>query len=216
MLTLSEEFLILCIHESKGAFIGSTLERLKPGLGGAILMELAMMGRIQNTQNHRLQLVDDSPTGGDILDEALAVLKSSEKDRKLGYWIKTLSQKTDKFRKLIVESLVEKGVITHEDESFSWVIPTPLQPKIKASPKYLLIERLRQSVLASEELQAGDLVLLNLLRTCSLLDLVFLRDERKLAGQSINEAFVGQAFQDPVLQTIQEIETVIADLIEED
>jgi Golgi phosphoprotein 3 len=216
MLTLFEELLMLSIHEAKGTFIGSTVDRLKPGLVGAILAELALSGKIQTTSNHRLQLCDDSQTQLELFNEALSALKESEKERKFGYWINTLSQSKEKFRKQVVEGLIQKGIVTQEDDRLLWVIPSPLQTEVKASAKYQVIQRLRGCVLASENIQPRDIILLSLVRACGLLDLVFLRDERKLAGRAINELFYSQAIKDPVFQTIQEIEAALADLVEED
>ena len=65
-------------------------------------------------------------------------------------------------------------------------------------------------------IQPRDIVLLSLLRACGLLELVFLRDERKLASRKINQLFYNQALTDPVLQTIQEIESAIVELVEDD
>ena len=216
MFTLFEVLFILSIHGEKGTFIGSSIEQMKPGLAGAILTELALLGKIQTSNNHRLKLADDSPTNIEVLDEALTVLKESEKERKFGYWINPLSQRKDKFRKLIVESLIHKGTVKQEDDRLVWVIPSPLHAEINASTKYWVNEQLRRVVLISEEIQPRDIVLLSLLRACGLLELVFLRDERKLASRKINQLFYNQALTDPVLQTIQEIESAIIELVEED
>lgn len=216
MLNLFEELLLLSIHEGKGTSIASTVDALKPGLGGAVLAELALLGKIQTSNNHRLQLVDDSQTDVEVLNDALNTIKESEKERKLGYWINNFSQKKDKYRKQILESLVQKGILAQEDDHLLWAVPSPLQPEIKASAKFWVIKRLRNVAIASEDIQPRDIILLSLVRACGLLDLVFLRDERKLAGRTINQLFYSQAIKDPVFQTIQEIESAIADLVEED
>jgi hypothetical protein len=216
MLTIFEEFLLLSIHETKGTFISSSVERLKPGLVGAILAELVLMGKIQTSDNHRLLLINDSPTNDEILDGVLSTLKKVEKGRKVRYWINTISSKSDKIRRQLVKSLVQKGVVTEDDDRLLWVIPSPLQPESKASAKYLVNKRLRGIVLAQEDNQLRDIVLLNLLRACDLLDLVFLMDERKFASQAINGLFFDRAIKDSSIQTIQEIETAIAAIVEED
>jgi Golgi phosphoprotein 3 len=216
MLTLFEEFLSLSIHETKGTYIRSSIDRLKPGLVGAIFAELALMGKIQASNNHRLQLADDSQTTDDILNEALSSLKESDKDRKFEYWINTFGQRVEKLRKQMVKNLVQKGVVTQDDDRVFWVIPSPLQPEAKVSTKYLLILRLRGIVLAQENTQPRDIALLSLVRACGLLDLLFLRDELKLADRQINELVFKQALNNPVIQTIQEIECAIADVVEED
>jgi golgi phosphoprotein 3 len=218
MFTLYEELLLLSIHEEKGTFIGSTLDQMKPGLAGAVLAELALMGKIQASNNHRLQLIADGQTDIGLLDEVLHVLKEAEKERKFSYWIDTFSKRSRKLRKQITESLIKKNVITQEDDRLLWVNPSPVQTGVKASTKYWMKKRLRSIVLAAEEtpVEPRDMVLLSLLRACDLLDLVFLRDECKLANRYINQLIFSHGLNDPVIQTVQEIEAVVADLVEED
>ncbi len=216
MFTLYEELLLLSIHEDKGIFIGSTIDRTKPGLIGAVLAELALTGKIRTTNNRRLHLLEDSRTNDAILDEALVSLEETDKERKFSYWINNYNQKPEKLRRQITESLIQKGVLTQEDDRLQWVIPSPLQPEIKASTKYWVINRLRSIVLAQEQVQPRDIALLSLVSACGLLDLVFLRDERKLTSRYVNELVIGQAMKDPTIETIQEIVTAIAAEVEED
>ncbi len=216
MYTLFEEFLILAIHEDKGTFIKSVGDRLKPGLSGAILAELALRGKIQASDNHRLQLIDDNPTQEEILNEALGHLKGSERERKFGYWINILGQKIEKLPRRISDCLVQMGILMQEEDHLQWMVPSPLQAEVKASTKYWTVRRLRGVALAQEEAQRQDIVLLSLLRACDLLDLVFLRDECKLADHTINECLFGLALKDPSLQAIQEIEVALADIVEDD
>lgn len=216
MFTIPEELLLLSIHEAKGTFHRAALERLKPGLTGAILAELALAGKIQAAHNHRLLLVDSSPLEDEVLDKVLGTLKEAEKERKFGYWINTLSEKHEKTRGKMVDRLVQKGVFTQDDERLQWVIPSPLQPESKASTKYLLNKRLRGIALAQEEYEKRDLILLSLLRACGLLELVFLRDERKLADRYINEQIFSLAITDAVIQAVEEIGASIAAAVEED
>jgi Golgi phosphoprotein 3 len=216
MFTLPEELLLLSIHEVKGTIVDSAMERLKPGLAGAILAELALAGKIQSNPNHRLQLVGDSQVQDEILIKVIEALKEAGKERKFGYWIETLGQKAEKYQGKISESLILKGVFTKEDERLQWVIPSPLQPEVKASTKYLVSRRLRGIALAQEPFEIRDLVLLSLVNTCDLLDLVFLRDERKLAARYITEQLFSRAISDPAIQTVQEIEAAVAAAVEED
>jgi hypothetical protein len=216
MLTLYEELQLLSIHEDKGTFIGSALDLLKPGLVGAILAELALTGKITIGNNHRIQLVDGTPTEDPFLDGALTILKESDKERKFSYWINNLIPKPEKLRAQITASLIQKGILTQEDNRLLWVIPSPFHPEIKASTKYSVITHLRSIVLAQEEPQPREIAFLGLVFACGLLDLVFLRDERKLASQRINELVVTEAMQDPILETIQEIDSAIASEVEED
>jgi hypothetical protein len=216
MLTLFEEILLLSIHQDKGTFIGWSIDRINSGMTGAILAELAMLERIHANSNHRLEIVDANPTEDELLNDALNSLKESERERKFGYWIGSLNQKPDKLRKLIVERLIAKEVVLQEDDHLVWVIPSPLQPQINASAKYLATQRLRGIIIAQEAFDKRDIALLGLLRACNLLELIFLKDERRLASQRINELEVNAAMKDPDLQTMEEIESALATVVEDD
>jgi Golgi phosphoprotein 3 len=215
MLTLYEELLLIAIHEDKGIFIRNTREALKPGLAGAILAELAFAGKIA-TNNHRLKLTNREPTKDNFLDDALALIKESEKDRKFGYWLNNLNPKPEKFQRQVTASLVKKEVFTQEDDRLAWVIPSPMHPKVKASLKFSVVRLLRGIVLAQEEAHPREIAFLSLVSACGWLELLFLRDERKAASQKINELVVFHAMQDNTLETIQEISSAIASVVEED
>jgi len=192
------------------------MDQVKLGLGGAILAELALLGKIKANDKHRLELGDDSPVEDDLLGETLEILKGSEKARKFNYWINHLNQKFQNLPQEIVARLINKEVVMQEEEHLLWVIPSPLKAESNASTKYWLIRRLRGIVLAQEEAQPRDIALLSLIKACGLLDLVFLRDERKLAARAINELVVSRAMNDPIIQTIQEIEIALSAIAEED
>ncbi len=216
MITLFEEFLLLAIHEDKGIFIGSAFERLKPGLAGAVLAELALNGKICATNNHRLHVADASPMNDPVLDEALLEIQKSNKERKFGYWLNNLFPKAEKLLKKITKNLVQQGLLTQDDDNLVWVIPSPLHPEINSSAKHAIVEHLRSIVLAKEQAGTREITFLSLVSACGLLDLVFLRDERKSASQYINELLVGEAMKDPVLETIQEIDSAIMGVVEEE
>ncbi len=216
MLTLYEELQLLAIHEDKGIFIGSAVDALKPGLVGAVLAELAITAKICSSNSHRLQVEDASSTGDPILDTAISALQKSEKERKFGYWLNSLYPKPDKLRKKVTRNLVQKGLLAEEDDHLAWVIPSPLHPEITASAKFAVIQHVRGIVLAKELASPREIAFLSLVNACSLLDLVFLRDERKVAVQRINELVIGEAMKDPHLETIQEIDSAIMGMVEED
>lgn len=216
MFTLDEELFMLAIHEDKGIVIKTHDDSLKAGLIGAFLAELSLEGKIQSSSSHRLTVIDSSPTGNEILDEVLGFLKESGKEHKFGYWMDALNQRAEKTRRRIAEDLVQKGVFTQDDERLFWVIPSAVQPDLKASTKYLINKRLRDIVLAQQDFQTRDLVLLSLVEACDLLELTFLRDERKIAERFVREQLYSRAMADPVMQSVQEIEAAVSAEVEAD
>jgi len=215
-LTLPEELLLLAIHQEKGTYIGAAAERLKVGLAGALLIQLALHANIEVDKNHRVNVLDAEPSGDGLADEALAAIKESEKARKVGYWINAFTPKTESYRKRLVESLVEKGILTIDEDHLNWVVPSPLHPEGKASTKYWLKRRLRDIVLADLDAGSAEVAFLSLVRAVDLLDLVFVKDERRLASNRINELLVRLAMTSPLCQSIQEIESTIQVVVEED
>ncbi len=216
MSTLYEEFTLLSIHEDKGIFIRSYSERIKTGLVGAVLAELALLGKIKITKNRRLQLVDEGQINDLILDEAVVIIKGADKEHKLSYWIHSLGQKTEKLQRQIIESLIQKGILDQTDDHISWVVPSPLHAESNASAKYWSVNRLRGVVLAHSEYQPSDIALLSLISAGGLLELVFLRDERKLAERTISELVLSEAMKNPAIETIQEIAEAVTAEVEED
>lgn len=219
MLALYEDLFLIAIHEEKGTLLASAVEKLPVGLVGAILCELALMGKIKVKEKHHLELLDATPCADETLDEALAAIQDAKQERKVQYWITHLNFKPKKFYPRMAESLAAKGLVVQEDERLTWVTPAPGQPdgvEVSASAKYLLKARLRAILLAGGEPSLRELALLSLLQTCALLDLAVTRDERKLAARRIRELILAEALKNPIAQTIDEIQEVVALQVEDD
>jgi hypothetical protein len=215
MLTLFEELMLLSIDEENGSSHPSISDNLGLGMSGALLADLALRGKLRVSESHRIELKDASQTGDEILDEALEQIQSSEQPRKVTYWIKQFGDEPKKLRQRLLERLAANGVVKEEDNRLTWVVPHADSPEINASAKFVLKSRIRKSVLADEDLEYHDLALLSLVKASNLLNLVFTKDERKMARRRIYELMVGKTLNDPGFQTIQEIEAAVESQIED-
>jgi len=216
MLTLFEELYLLTIHEDKGTLLPSKADALRSGLAGAILAELALLKKIGLKDNQRLELLDPSPSDDELLTKALETLAAAQKERKFGYWIDVFSQKPKKMRRRMAERLVQKEVVTQEEDRLLWVIPYASSADPNTSAKVGMKNRIRALVLASAQAEPREIALLSLVKACDYLDLIFVRDECKLAGRRIHELVVGEALKNPVLQTVEVIAAAIEAVVEED
>ncbi len=196
--------------------MASKEDNLRFGLGGALLAELALLKKIGLKDNQRLELLDATPPEDELLAEALETIGAQGKERKIGYWIDVFSQKPEKLQKRLAKRLVQQGVVTQEDDRLQWVIPASSTPNQNASAKYLMKNRIRDLVLASAEAEPREIALLSLVKAGVLLDLIFFKDERKLADRRIHELVVGEAMKNPAIQTIQAIAAAIEAVVEED
>jgi hypothetical protein len=209
MLTLFEELLLLSIDDENRTYHPSMTDNLGYGLSGSLLAELALQGKVIVGENHRLELKDAKPIGDELLDSVMKQIQSSNQPRKVTYWIRHFSDEPKKLLKRLIERLEAEGVVTQEENRLSWVIPYADSSETNASIKFVIKSRIRKSVLADGALEPRDLALLGLVQACNLLNLMFTKDERKMARRQIYELTVEKALHDPLFQSIQEINAAV-------
>jgi hypothetical protein len=198
-LPIPEELLMLAIDD-EGAVIASLKSMLRFGLAGAFLAELVLTNKIQLAED-RLTLASSEPTGDALFDDILAMISSDNKPRKLGRWIQAIGSKLT--IKQAALRLVERKVIMIGKKQYAWVIPYPAFPQGQASAKYLLKQHLRGIVLAGEPAKPADIVLLSFLNACSMLRLVFTRDERKFADEKVDGLVKGEVFGEALTKLLE-------------
>jgi len=216
MLTLHENLFLIGLHEEKVVVIPSALQGLLAGIGGALLADLAVLGRIESDPKHRIRVINEAPTGEALLDEALSMIHKHGSAKKVGFWLDELDLKPKAVIHKIYEKLVTKGVLKEEDGDYEWITPYPPNSELNASAKFSLMRRLRTVGLTRNEPELEELALLTLLRGCNKLDLVFFKDERKIVHRRIYELLMGEALRTPAAQILQEIEEALEKRIESD
>ncbi|KAF3393955.1 Vacuolar protein sorting-associated protein 74 [Penicillium rolfsii] len=135
-LTLMEEVLLLGLKDKQG-YLSFWNENISYALRGCIVIELALRGRIsmQKDSSRRrfpladriIEVVDDTLTGEVLLDEALKMMKSSEK-MSVNSWIDLMSGETwnlmkigyqlKQVRERLAKGLVDKGILRTEKRNF--------------------------------------------------------------------------------------------------
>jgi len=216
MLTLFEELFLLSIDDENGSPLPSVTDNLESGLSGSIIAELVSRGKANATESHRLELLDAAPTGDEVLDEAIKQIQSTEQTRKVTYWVKHFSDEPKKFHKRLLDRLEAHGIVKPEGNRVSWVIPYGDSPVENGSAKYVVKSRLRHALLTGEDVVIHDLILLSLVKACNVLNLVFTKDERKMARRRIYELLVEKSLKDPLLHSIQEIEAAVESQVDAD
>ncbi|KAI5292448.1 hypothetical protein KEM52_006350 [Ascosphaera acerosa] len=135
-LTLMEEVLLLGLKDKQG-YLSFWNENISYALRGCIVLELALRGRISmqaGSERKRyplsermIEVVDDTLTGEVLLDEALKMMKSSEK-MSVTSWIDLMSGETwnlmkigyqlKQVRERLAKGLVDKGILRTEKRNF--------------------------------------------------------------------------------------------------
>ncbi|KAL1836347.1 hypothetical protein VTJ49DRAFT_5257 [Mycothermus thermophilus] len=131
-----EEVLLLGLKDKQG-YLSFWNDNISYALRGCIVLELAFRGRIamQKTPSRRsfplpdriLEVIDDTMTGEVLLDEALKMMKTSEK-MSVASWIDLMSGETwnlmkigyqlKQVRERLAKGLVDKGILRTEKRNF--------------------------------------------------------------------------------------------------
>ena len=185
MKTLSEELLLLAVHDTKGSVIVSAGSTLPYGIATAILFDLEELGKIKLRANH-VQLLDYSPSGFDFLDLPLIAIKNIKESKEIKFWIKTLGLKNKEFIEMIYDKLVGDEVLMRVKEKVFWInyesFPT-LNPEPELLTRAQIHNSLLSGVIADEKLQN----LIALMFQCNLTNEVFPKGKRREAKSSIAE-----------------------------
>ncbi|CAK7240864.1 MAG: Vacuolar protein sorting-associated protein 74 [Sporothrix thermara] len=135
-LTLMEEVLLLGLKDKQG-YLSFWNDNISYALRGCIVLELAFRGRISMQKDPArrrfplsdrvIEVIDDTLTGEVLLDEALKMMKSSEK-MSVSAWIDLMSGETwnlmkigyqlKQVRERLAKGLVDKGILRTEKRNF--------------------------------------------------------------------------------------------------
>jgi golgi phosphoprotein 3 len=185
MRTLAEDLLLLALDDDKGSVSWQRSDALSHGLGGALLMDLALHDRI-DTPDKKVVLTNSSPIGDEVLDAALETIRSSDRPRDAKHWVNKLGGRKG-LRKQLARRLVQRGILREQEHTFLWVFHHQSFPTSDPDPESELRGRLRDVVLTGAEPDVRTLLLLSLVKACSLTDSLFAKEERKQAKRRIEE-----------------------------
>ncbi|KOS17509.1 Vacuolar protein sorting-associated protein 74 [Escovopsis weberi] len=135
-LTMMEEVLLLGLKDKQG-YLSFWNDNISYALRGCIVLELAFRGRISMEKDpsrrrfplsdRNIEVIDDTLTGEVLLDEALKMMKQSEK-MSVSSWIDLMSGETwnlmkigyqlKQVRERLAKGLVDKGILRTEKRNF--------------------------------------------------------------------------------------------------
>ena len=186
MLRFSEEIMLLTLNDGGGKFIDVPSISLEYALAGAVLMDLAMEGRI-DTDPERLFVINSLPLGDDLLDPTLErIVQSAEVLAPIDWITKTASHAND-IRERSLARLVERGILEREDDRFLWVFRARRYPVID-NKTFREVKLRIMSVLFSDDIpETRDIVLISLADTCGIFRGIFSSKELENATKRIDQ-----------------------------
>lgn len=171
-LDLPEEVFLLSLRDDGRFGVAS----VQYALGGAILAELALRGRVALTESkrkRRVTLLNAAPTGVPLHDECLGRVRDSRRPRPPSHWVASFGA-TKKATSRVGERLRERGVLSIERRRILLVFPCTRYRQLDAGPRRDVLLRLGAVVLGKQS-DAGrrTLTLLALAHSVRLLRFAF-------------------------------------------
>jgi len=205
-MNLAEEFALLAYGDDGAPDTDSV--RLDNGVGGSLLLELAISGRV-GIEDKKVVVLDGTPTGDPLVDQALGRIAADEKPRRPAHWVRKFAKDT---RKLALNRLVEQGVLTRREDTVLLVFPRTRYPApdgLEPVPETEARQRLTAAVSGSGPVEPRTAALCALLAATNLDRKVFRTLDRERAKARLEEISAGDWAATAVRKTIEEIQTAV-------
>jgi len=105
---LATDLLLLALDDERGTVLSQATMGLDYGLAGAVVMELALRGRVRI--DHEAVSTTGPATDDVLLDDALRVIAATP-GKTLSHWVWHLSRDMDGLRQRLLDRLVTQGTL---------------------------------------------------------------------------------------------------------
>jgi Golgi phosphoprotein 3 (GPP34) len=206
VMNLPEEFALLAYDDDGTPVTDST--HLSNGLGGALLLELALAGKV-DVENKKVVVLDRTPTGDPLVDAALSRIAEDGKPRKPGHWVTKFAKDA---RTRVMENLVAQGVVRREQDKVLLVFPRTRYPAahgVQPVPETEARQRMTAAVTGAGPVESRTAALCALVAATDLDKKVFRDLDRKQVKARLKEIGQGAWAATAVKKSIEEIQAAI-------
>jgi len=206
MTSLAEELLLLAYADDGTPLTDGT--HLDNGLGGALLLELTLAGRV-DVEAKKVVVIDSRPVEDPLATNALAQIIGEDRARKPGHWVTKLAKET---RPRVLDKLVAEGVLTVAKDKVLWVFPRTKYPAANGRRPRAEAEaelRMRAAILDSGAIGERTAALCALVAATELDRKIFADLDRKLVKARLKEISEGAWAAEAVRKTIEEIQAAV-------
>jgi Golgi phosphoprotein 3 len=185
-LTLADEIVVLMLDDSVGEIRPDCVSVSGVAIAGGILMELALLGRI-DTDLKSLFIVDASSTGDELLDAILQEIAAEPEKQSSAWWIDKLSTRHGDLVGRVLARLVTSGILREEERRFLWVFSRRAYPQVSGREEREAKARLMSVLFNDEVPDPRDTLLLGLARSTDVLSVILSSEELDKAADRIEE-----------------------------
>jgi hypothetical protein len=181
---LATDLLLLALDDERGTVLPQAAIGLDYGLAGAIVMELALRGRIGLDGD----VVSTTGTATDdaLLDDALrAIAATPGKD--LSHWVWHLSRDLGGLRQRLLDRLVARGTLEKREKRVLLLFHQNVYPERDARVEHDIRARVDGALLQSATPDAPTACLIHLAAACRVTDAIYPREQHATIKTRIAE-----------------------------
>ena len=177
LLSIPEELFLLTVNEKTGrkAFLKS--KKFDLLLSASLLMDLALRNRIDTDLDN---VIPDrpEPTGNPLLDAVLDLIQHSGEQQKITWWLLNLSEKSAHYREILVNGMVDKGLLKMEKERVFLGFSSTKYPILIRDQEVTEVKtRLKNLIFSNDLPDFRDVVIISLAWYGGLLNLILPGEE---------------------------------------
>lgn len=210
-LTLAEQLLLLALDDETGKLLPLPDRSLDYALAGAIIADLARVGRLTVTRD-TIRVMDSTPVESVPEDLGLLDLNQANVNTLRGA-LSHLAGDAHGLRKRITDQLVSKGILSEDDKEFLWIFHFSRYPLADSQTELAVKQRLRNRIRdVSIPMENRDHVLISLIHACQLESLLLSEQERVQYSERIDEICSHDRIGQAVMDCLEEIQKAILEI----
>jgi Golgi phosphoprotein 3 len=206
-LNLIDQLTLLALDDKKGSIIPDSIS-FSYAIAGAVILELALEEKV-DISHELVRTKDRTKTGDTILDKYFDLIQQSKKERKIKSWVDRIGNKAEQIKKDTIEKLIAKRILEKKEEKILWVFTVNKYPAQNSRPENQLRNRLYDIIVYGHKPDLKEIMLLNLIESCSLGKEVFGKEQVKLFKKKIKQINESDDLAGVVNKSIKEITDAI-------
>jgi len=208
-LSTAEKFLMIAHHPEKGRFMITGMF-IQYGIAGAILLDLTLEERIDIT-NKRLILKTPGTSADPLINEITALISGDPRPRMVGYWVRKLARRYNRYKRQVLEGLAKKRMVRIEERKFLGLIPYRRSYLTESYTRTNLVRQLKNELLANTRGPSSpNMAIAGLIEACRMQrHLADDREELKKIRIRLKDIIKESPVSDVVSQTVRQVQAAI-------
>jgi len=191
-LHLHEEIMLLVLSDKLGTPAFGAM--YAQAMGGAILAELVLTGRLEIEEGKRgmVNLIDGTPLGDAIVDEALRKVRTAKRRAAAATWVQRFGGLHRMYHRVALE-LCKKGILKADEQKVLLIFNRTVYPELDPKPERKMKERLERAIFTdTDKIEPRTAILISLAHAADLLRIYFKKADLKKRTKRIEQITQGE------------------------